>query len=152
MENLYNKLISVTLSVGLLLVSSTNQIEVSATNDVEQINNLVLFAQFDDLSTYNFMEKNTDSMVDMCNSTATQRSLKSYVDTISYGKASVDSYFPQMQDGVIVPYKLSQSKENYLNYELLVAEVLSNIKVSTDIDLDGNDDGVIDNIILVSYE
>ena len=149
MENLYNKLISVTLSVGLLLVSSTNQIEVSATNDVEQINNLVLFAQFDDLSTYNFMEKNTDSMVDMCNSTATQRSLKSYVDTISYGKASVDSYFPQMQDGVIVPYKLSQSKENYLNYELLVAEVLSNIKVSTDIDLDGNDDGVIDNIILV---
>lgn len=149
MKNLYCKLISATLSVGLLFMTSTNQIEVSAIDNVEQINNIVLFAQFDDLSTYNFMEKNTDSIVNMCNSTSTQRSLKSYVDTISYGKASVDSYFPQMQDGVIVPYKLNQAKKDYLNYELLVSEVLSNIKVPTDMELDGNNDGVIDNIVLV---
>ena len=83
-------------------------ISAQAADSVQQVNNIVLFAQFASADTDNFMADKTEDMVAMCNSTDTYRSLAKYMDTISYGKVHVTSYFPQMQDGVIQPYVLKR--------------------------------------------
>lgn len=130
------------------IVFPFSSIQVSA-KDIQTINNLVVFAQFDDVQDYNFMEQYTNDIISMCNDTSIQHSLKSYINTISYGKADTNSYFPQMQNDTIIPYQLKQSKEDYMNSELLAIEVLSNLDIPTDMDLDANNDNIIDNIILV---
>lgn len=125
-----------------------NDIQINA-ESTETINNLVVFAQFNDVNESNFMEQHTNDIISMCNDTSTQRSLKSYINTISYGQATTNCYFPQMENNVIVPYQLEHSKEDYLNSETLAIEILNNIDVPTDINLDGNNDNIIDNIIIV---
>ena len=94
------------------------------------MNNIVLFAQFASADTDNFMADKTEDMVAMCNSTDTYRSLAKYMDTISYGKVHVTSYFPQMQDGVIQPYVLKQEKSGYTDYNQYALEMVQNITVS----------------------
>ena len=69
-------------------------ISAQAADSVQQVNNIVLFAQFASADTDNFMADKTEDMVAMCNSTDTYRSLAKYMDTISYGKVHVTSYFP----------------------------------------------------------
>ncbi len=120
----------------------------AADNTVQQINNIVLFAQFPDTDG-NFMADKTDDAVAMCNSTDTYRSLTSYMDAISYGKVHVTSYFPQMQNGVIQPYTLEKNRSSYTDYTQYALEMVRNIAISSDTPLDGNNDGVIDNITLV---
>ena len=56
---------------------------------VRQVNNIVLFAQFDSLEDKNFMESSTDTVQTMCNDDTTYRSLSKYVDTISYGQMQI---------------------------------------------------------------
>ena len=124
-------------------------ISAQAADSVQQVNNIVLFAQFASADTDNFMADKTEDMVAMCNSTDTYRSLAKYMDTISYGKVHVTSYFPQMQDGVIQPYVLKQEKFGYTDYNQYALEMVQNITVSADTPLDGNQDGVIDNVTLV---
>ena len=124
-------------------------ISAQAADSVQQVNNIVLFAQFASADTDNFMADKTEDMVAMCNSTDTYRSLAKYMDTISYGKVHVTSYFPQMQDGVIQPYVLKQEKSGYTDYNQYALEMVQNITVSADTPLDGNQDGVIDNVTLV---
>ena len=89
---------------------------------------------------------NTQEMINMCNDDSTYRSLSKYIDTISNGKMKVTSYFPQLKDGVIQPYVLQQSREEYTDYNQYAVEMLQNIPVPEDIPLDGNFDGFVDNV------
>lgn len=117
---------------------------------IRQVNNIVLFAQFDPLTEKNFMSGDaTNTVLSMCNDTSTYRSLTKYIDTISYGQMHVDSYFPQLKDGVIEPYVLSQSRESYTDYNQYAVEMIQNIAIPADIPLDGDNDGYIDNIVCV---
>lgn len=120
----------------------------AAKDESQQMYNIVLFAQFDSLSSGNFMEDRTDTIVSMCNDTNTYRSLSRYIDTISYGKTQVTSFFPQMEDGVIVPYVFSTTTADS-GYMQLAMEMLRNIPVPEDIPLDGNEDGAVDNVSFV---
>ena len=146
----FPKPFSVMLSAVLCLAGVPfGGISAQAADSVQQVNNIVLFAQFASADTDNFMADKTEDMVAMCNSTDTYRSLAKYMDTISYGKVHVTSYFPQMQDGVIQPYVLKQEKSGYTDYNQYALEMVQNITVSADTPLDGNQDGVIDNVTLV---
>ena len=118
---------------------------------VRQVNNIVLFAQFDSLEDKNFMESSTDTVQTMCNDDTTYRSLSKYVDTISYGQMQVTSYFPQLEDDVIIPYVLQQERSSYTDSTQYAMEMLQNISIPKDIPLDGNQDGYIDNIVCVVY-
>ena len=121
-----------------------------AETTVRQVNNIVLLAQFDPLTEKNFMSGDaTNTVLSRCNDTTTYRSLTKYIDTISYGQMHVDSYFPQLKDGVIEPYVLSQSRESYTDYNQYSVEMIQNIAIPADIPLDGDNDGYIDNIVCV---
>ena len=121
-----------------------------AETTVRQVNNIVLFAQFDPLTEKNFMSGDaTNTVLSMCNETSTYRSLTKYIDTISYGQMHVDSYFPQLKDGVIEPYVLSQKRESYTDYNQYAIEMIQNIAIPADIPLDGDNDGFVDNIVCV---
>lgn len=139
---LLSLVLTVTAIPGLSAFAQTN-------GSVQQVHNLVLFAQFDPLSEKNFMETYTQEMINMCNDDSTYRSLSKYIDTISNGKMKVTSYFPQLKDGVIQPYVLQQSREEYTDYNQYAVEMLQNIPVPEDIPLDGNFDGFVDNVVLV---
>lgn len=122
----------------------------AAETTVRQVNNIVLFAQFDPLTEKNFMSGDaTNTVLSMCNDTSTYRSLTKYIDTISYGQMHVDSYFPQLKDGVIEPYVLSQKRESYTDYNQYAIEMIQNIAIPADIPLDGDNDGFVDNIVCV---
>ncbi|MDE7121919.1 MAG: hypothetical protein K2O42_07145, partial [Oscillospiraceae bacterium] len=115
----------------------------------EQLNNIVLFAQSDSLSSSNFMENRTEDIISMCNNTDTCHSLSGYLDKISYGKMQITSYFPQIENGIIIPYVLSSEESNYLTCSQIAVEILQNIEIPDHIPMDGNSDGFIDNIILI---
>lgn len=114
---LLSLVLTVTAIPGLSAFAQTN-------GSVQQVHNLVLFAQFDPLSEKNFMETYTQEMINMCNDDSTYRSLSKYIDTISNGKMKVTSYFPQLKDGVIQPYVLQQSREEYTDYNQYAVEML----------------------------
>ncbi|MBQ9935657.1 MAG: hypothetical protein IJO70_07415 [Lachnospiraceae bacterium] len=80
-----------------------------------------------------------------------------YLDTISYGQLKLVNIFPQYnpEAGEITPFKVSKNVDQYLNREssTLLSEVLEQLDASglitSDMDLDLDDDGVIDNVTLV---
>ena len=91
------------LLLGIILLFAgipAGSISAQAADTTQQLNNIVLFAQFPDADTDNFMADKTDTAIAICNDTSTPRSLTSYIDAISYGKLHVTSYFPQLADGV----------------------------------------------------
>ena len=140
------------LLLGVILLFAgipAGRISAQAADTTQQLNNIVLFAQFPDADTDNFMADKTDTAIAICNDTSTPRSLTSYIDAISYGKLHVNSYFPQLSDGVIQPYVLQNSKAEYTNYEQYAIEMVQNIRIPDSIPLDGNQDGMTDNITLV---
>ena len=140
------------LLLGVILLFAgipAGSISAQAADTTQQLNNIVLFAQFPDADTDNFMADKTDTAIAICNDTSTPRSLTSYIDAISYGKLHVTSYFPQLSDGVIQPYILQNSKAEYTNYEQYAIEMVQNIRIPDSIPLDGNQDGMTDNITLV---
>ncbi|MDE5557598.1 MAG: right-handed parallel beta-helix repeat-containing protein [Ruminococcus sp.] len=145
---LFKKLASCTIAQALLLFSMPVMPAV-AENSTEQLYNIVLFAQFDSLSESNFMQERTEDIISMCNATDTFHSLSGYINAISYGQMQITSCFPQMQDDIIIPYVLSSSENNYQTCEQIAIEILKNITISDNIQMDGNGDGVIDNITLV---
>lgn len=114
------------------------------------LHNLVLFAQFpNEDASYNFMSDKTDEMLKICEEENTTRSFKGYINEISYGKMNVDFVFPQLEKNVITPYVMNQSQSEYLNAEMMITELVSNVKIPENAELDGNNDGVTDNIIVV---
>ncbi|MDE6834579.1 MAG: hypothetical protein K2J39_10115, partial [Ruminococcus sp.] len=147
-SELFKKSASVMITQALLL-SSIPVMQTVAENQAEQFYNIVIFAQFDSLKESNFMLDRTEDIVSMCNATDTFHSLSGYIDAISYGKMQVESYFPQMQDGVIIPYVMSSGINNYMTCSQIATEILSDIKIPDNIKMDGNNDGIIDNITVV---
>ena len=137
-----------TLAVAMAFVPF-NGVSAKTEETVQLVNNIVMFAQFDPLSEKNFMESKTDKAVSMFNDDTTYSSLAKYAETISYGKLKVRSYFPQLENGVITPYILKQSRDEYTDYNQYAIEMIENISVPEDTPLDGNKDGYIDNIVLV---
>lgn len=113
------------------------------------VNNIVLFAQYDSTDQSNFMAEYSDMIIELCNGDDTNHSLSGYIDAVSYGQMQVKSYFPQLKDDIIVPYKLSGTDSEYANCEQYALEMIRNIDVSEEIPLDGNSDGIVDNIILI---
>lgn len=116
---------------------------------VQTVHNLVLFAQFQGEDGYNFMEAHTAEMLDYCRKENTFRSLAGYINEISYGQMQVDFVFPQLEGDTILPYTMSGELDSYHNLETMAAEVISHVPVPRDSRLDGNGDGLVDNIILV---
>ena len=84
------------LLLGVILLFAgipAGSISAQAADTTQQLNNIVLFAQFPDADTDNFMADKTDTAIAICNDTSTPRSLTSYINAISYaiqGKMSVD--------------------------------------------------------------
>lgn len=148
---LLKKVAAAAMAQALLVFSIPIAAEQSALaeDSTVQLNNIVLFAQSAPLSASNFMKERTQEIDSMCNDTDTIHSLSGYIDAISYGKMHVTSYFPQMENGVIIPYVLSSNETEYLNCEQIAVEILQNIEIANDIPMDGNSDGIIDNIIFV---
>lgn len=149
---LFKKIITAVMAQMLLVFSmpvvAVGQSALTETSEVH-LNNIVLFAQSDSLSSSNFMENRTEDIISMCNGTDTCHSLLGYIDKISYGKMHITSYFPQMEDGVITPYILSSDETTYSTCSQIAVEILQNINIPNDTPMDGNFDGIIDNIILV---
>lgn len=143
------KKFSVSVMSQALLLFAMPTVSVTAQTTAVQVNNIVFFAQSDSLSESNFMEKRTEDIVSMCNDTNTFHSLSGYIDAISYSKMQVTSYFPQMENGTITPYVLSYDETEYSSCEQIAFEILQNISIPDDIPLDGNSDGIVDNIIFV---
>ncbi len=133
----------------LTILSSTSNFYVSAQEQQEVIHNLVLFAQFPDAKSDNFMSENTQRMINYCEDKSTFRSLAGYINEISYGKMQVEFEYPQLKNDVFVPYKMTQTLDKYYNIESIMTEVISNADVPQSAVLDGNGDGIIDNIIVV---
>ena len=145
---LFKKVAAAVMTQVLLIVSMPVAAIAKETSEV-QLNNIVLFAQSGSLSLSNFMENRTEDIVSMCNNMDTCHSLSGYIHKISYGKMQITSYFPQMESGVIIPYVLSADETTYLNCSQIAIEILQNIEIPNDIPMDGNSDGIIDNMILV---
>lgn len=148
--NIGRKMFSLLLSISCICTASLTEFEYSSAKAaVETVHNIVLFAQFENPENYNFMDNRVDEIDEMCNNSETVRSLAGYIDTVSYGQMNVECHFPQLQDGVITPYQFTQPESSYLNPELAAIEAIENITVPEDMPLDGNNDGVVDNIILI---
>ena len=124
-------------------------IPAKAESSVRRINNIVLFAQFSQEESYNFMDaERTELLVNGLTQKDTVNSMYGYIDAISYGQAQTACYFPQMDGDTIQPYVLSQQLENYTRSSLAL-EIIKNIDIPEDIPLDGDNDGYVDNFILV---
>ena len=145
---LFKKLALATMAQALLLFSMP-AMPATAKNTTEQLHNIVLFAQFNSLAESNFMQERTEDMISMCNATDTLHSLSGYINAISYHQMQVTSYFPQMQNNIIIPYVMQASENNYLTCEQIAIEILQNITIPDNISMDANSDGIVDNIILV---
>ncbi|MDE6666577.1 MAG: hypothetical protein K2K14_10415 [Ruminococcus sp.] len=148
LKKIATSVIAQVLLVFSMSVVTVVQSALAETSEV-QLNNIVLFAQSDSLSSSNFMENRTEDIISMCNGTDTCHSLSGYIDKISYGKTHITSYFPQMEDGIITPYILSSDEMSYSTCSQIAVEILQNIEIPNDTPMDGNSDGIIDNIILV---
>ncbi len=123
---------------------------VSSAEKIQLIHNLVIFAQFpNEDKSYNFMDGRTEKFIDMCQKENTVRSMSGYIDRISYGKTKTDFVYPQITGNTVKPYIFSQQAEKYLNTELALIEAISSVAVDPKSDLDGNGDGIVDNIIVL---
>lgn len=143
------KIISILTAISFVFVCVINNgIRISAEN-TEIIKNMVICAKFSDSQEDNFMAECTDDLIKMCNDTSTSKSMKSYLKTISYGQADTDFYFPQLTDGVIIPCTIDGKKEDYNDSQSLAENILRHIEIPDNADVDGNNDGIIDNIIII---
>ena len=116
---------------------------------IEHIANVIYFIDFKD-SQGNFMDGKLDDVKDMFNGEK-NISLTNYIKTISYNQMNVHNYFPQESNGKIVPYRLSQDRSYYNKYNELemISEILRSVPVSSDYNIDMNNDGYVDNAIFI---
>lgn len=141
--------LSVLLSAVLCITLLVQPGFVKAESPVRTVNNIVLFAQFSHEDGYNFMSaERTKLTVDGCTRTDTVNSLHGYIDAISYGNMRTECYFPQLDGDTVQPYILSQPLESYSRSSLAL-EIVRNVRIPEDIPLDGDNDGYIDNFILI---
>lgn len=115
----------------------------------QEFTNIIIFADFTD-SQGNFMDNRRDTIIEMYNGTSI-KSLSNYISTISNGKMKINNYFPQDNNSVIIPYRLSKPRSYYnssTEYEM-IKEIITNISVDPSINLDMNNDGSVDNVTFV---
>lgn len=148
-KKINGKITSLLLSISCICSAVPIESQPSSAASSETVHNIVLFAQFDDTEGYNFMDNRVEEIEEMCSKTDTNRSLSGYIETVSYGQMNVECHFPQLENGVITPYNFMQDESSYLNAELAAIEAVENIAVPEDTPLDGNNDGYVDNIILI---
>lgn len=143
------KLTALITGIACTLASIHIPIVSAETKPTETVHNIVVFAQFKDTDSYNFMEDRVQEIQDMCEDRSTVISLAGYIDKISYGQMNVESHYPQLKDGTIIPYVMQMPESSYQNSQQAAAEVLTNIEIPSDIPLDGNNDGYLDNTVIV---
>ena len=105
------------LLLGVILLFAgipAGRISAQAADTTQQLNNIVLFAQFPDADTDNFMADKTDTAIAICNDTSTPRSLTSYIDAISYGNRLI-----MMYEGHVVVDVSGEEKKNLTVEQLL---------------------------------
>lgn len=146
--SVFKKISAAVIAQSIFLFSIPN-VPAEAVDETVNLNNIVLFAQSEPLSVSNFMENRAEEIVSLCSEEDTVHSLSGYINEISYGKMQVTSYFPQMKNGNIIPYQLSANESDYSNCNQIAIEILQNISIPDDTPLDGNSDGIVDNIIFV---
>lgn len=151
MKNFIKKAVAGILTAAIAAMNFVPAFTVSAEeSQTLKVHNLVLFAQFpNEDANYNFMSDKTEKMLEFCEAENTTRSFKGYINEISYGQMNVDFVFPQLEDNLITPYTMKKSQSEYTNAELMITELVSNAKIPENAELDGNNDGVADNIIVV---
>ncbi|WP_148324380.1 immune inhibitor A domain-containing protein [uncultured Clostridium sp.] len=136
-----------------LLINNFNIIRANATennsNEVQELANIILFVDFAD-STDNFMDNRRDEIIEMYNGTSI-KSLSKYISIISNGKMLVNNYFPQDNGNTIETYRLSKERSYYnkLNEYEMIKEIVNNVSISSNINLDMNNDGEVDNITFI---
>jgi len=129
----------------------------SHTNGV--INNIVIFVKFLDDNDFELPISYYDDLLNNYN--ATPASLKRYYYEQSYGKLTVNSYFPlQGTTENIVAYQAPNDREYYLQHSSMFFGVLKNsialnrttiqnYLIEHDINIDYDGDGYVDNIIFI---
>lgn len=123
-------------------------------DDVVNSANVVIFAYFS--------EDTQDSADEYFNSKYAQvkkfydgqykRSLKSYLNTISYGKFNVINYFPQENDGRVVSLPLNMSVEEAKNGMVdgsIIHAICEYFNGQSLDNIDFNNDGYVDNISII---
>ena len=123
------KLTALITGIACTLASIHIPIVSAETKPTETIHNIVVFAQFQDTDSYNFMEDRVQEIQDMCEDRSTVISLAGYIDKISYGQMNVESHYPQLKDGTIIPYVMQMPESSYQNSQQAAAEVLTNIEI-----------------------
>ena len=115
----------------------------------EHIANVVYFVDFKD-SNSNFMDGKVDKVKDMFDGNK-DTSLSNYIKIISYNQMNVHNYFPQEQNGKIIPYRLPNNRSYYNNSNEteLISNVLENVPVDPSYNIDMNNDGYVDNVIFI---
>ncbi|MBS5951844.1 MAG: M6 family metalloprotease domain-containing protein, partial [Clostridium sp.] len=141
------------LSIILIIIMILNfnfTVNAASNNkEIDPIANIVYFVDFND-SQGNFIDGKMDMVKDMFNGEK-DTSLSSYIKKISYDQMNVHNYFPQEDNGVITPYRLSKNRSYYNKnneYEM-IDEVIKNVQVDTNYNIDMNNDGYVDNVIFV---
>lgn len=127
------KLTALITGIACTLASIHIPIVSAETKPTETVHNIVVFAQFKDTDSYNFMEDRVQEIQDMCEDRSTVISLAGYIDKISYGQMNVESHYPQLKDGTIIPYVMQMPESSYQNSQQAAAEVLTNIEIPSDI-------------------
>ena len=143
MRKIADRLLAVCLAMLLLPV-----LPITPGAAVQTVHSLVLFAQFPDTEG-NFMEGRAEEIDALCSAENTFRSLHGYIAEISCGAMQTQCHFPQRIGNEIIPYTLQHERSAYTSQNRIALEMVSNIPIPADIPLDGNGDGIIDNIILV---
>ncbi len=165
----FQRIIAYTL-VGVMVASglmTSGVATVSTKAATTNMANLVLFVDFADTDHSGHDSSGVgecflydpDTTFDLfTGSDSVNTGLAEYISNISYGQLKITNVFPQY-DGVydtITPFKLSKSVSEYsgTNSSQMLSEVLVQLESSNllddSVDVDLNDDGLIDNIILVA--
>jgi M6 family metalloprotease-like protein len=144
------KKLSLFLVITLIINSFTViKSKADVKSETQEFTNVVIFVDFFD-STDNFMDGRRDKIIEMYDGTSV-KSLSKYISTISNGKMQINNYFPQDDGQTIVPYRLSKPRSYYNNtneYEM-IKEIIAGISVNSNIPLDMNNDGQVDNVTFI---
>lgn len=123
--------------------------------------NLVVFVEFNDTThshtTEYYCSKNSNLAFEWFDgdgrngSVSNARSLKRYMDRISYGDVRIANIFPQYDGTEIVPFQLPQNTKYYVEHESeMVEEVIKRLVGYNGINLDlWEADGCLDNLAIV---
>lgn len=147
----------------ILLTVSILFFSMSARAEEENANfaNVVIFVEFSDTNHDHSFEyycsKNTELAFEWFDgdgrhsSSSNARSLKRYMDRISYGKMRIVNFFPQFDGTEIIPFQLPNDTKYYSEHEpQMVEEIVNKLADYGGVNLDlWESDGCVDNLAIV---